>query len=165
MARTRMPCAAGNVSYSNPVRQTLFTFEDCLNGGRPKAEAAAERLKAVYPGVNATGHVMSIPMPGHAVSGATEDAARASTAKLDQLIEEHDAVFLLTDSREAGGPTLSLSLSLSCARVCACAWSNHEHARHTRAKLLCRRCLAGPLACYAHVRCQEQNLLDCSRRV
>lgn len=92
---------SGNVSYSNPVRQTLFTFEDCLNGGRPKATAAAERLAAVYPGVRATGHVMSIPMPGHAVSGATEKAARESSRKLESLIDEHDAVFLLTDSREA----------------------------------------------------------------
>ena len=39
------------VSYSNPVRQSLFTFEDCLNGGKPKAVAAAETLKKIFPGV------------------------------------------------------------------------------------------------------------------
>lgn len=39
------------VSYSNPVRQSLFTFEDCLNGGKPKAQAAAEALKRIFPGV------------------------------------------------------------------------------------------------------------------
>lgn len=39
----------GKVSFSNPARQTLFEFEDCLNGGKPKAEAAAARLKAIFP--------------------------------------------------------------------------------------------------------------------
>lgn len=39
------------VSYSNPVRQTLFNFEDCLNGGKHKANAAAESLKRIFPGV------------------------------------------------------------------------------------------------------------------
>lgn len=33
------------VSYSNPVRQSLYTFADCQGGGRPKAEAAAEAVK------------------------------------------------------------------------------------------------------------------------
>jgi ubiquitin-like modifier-activating enzyme ATG7 len=42
---------SGKVSFSNPVRQPLFEFEDCLDGGKPKAECAAERLKKVYPGV------------------------------------------------------------------------------------------------------------------
>eukprot|EP00729_Bicosta_minor_P007494 gene7494-16703_t len=40
-------------------------------------------------------------MPGHGVSGASEKAAREAVATLTTLIEEHDAVFLLTDSREA----------------------------------------------------------------
>ena len=33
------------VSYSNPVRQSLYTFADCQAGGRPKATAAAEAVK------------------------------------------------------------------------------------------------------------------------
>lgn len=41
----------GKVSYSNPVRQTLFNFEDCLNGGKPKAQAAADALKRIFPSV------------------------------------------------------------------------------------------------------------------
>lgn len=41
----------GVVSYSNPVRQSLFTFEDSLNGGLPKAIAAAKHLKEIFPGV------------------------------------------------------------------------------------------------------------------
>jgi len=39
------------VSYSNPVRQSLYVFKDCLNGGVCKAQAAAARMKLIYPGV------------------------------------------------------------------------------------------------------------------
>lgn len=39
------------VSYSNPVRQSLFTFEDSMAGGKPKAQTAAEALKRIFPGV------------------------------------------------------------------------------------------------------------------
>ena len=39
------------VSYSNPVRQSLFTFQDCSNGGKHKAKAAAESMRLIFPGV------------------------------------------------------------------------------------------------------------------
>ena len=39
------------ISFSNPVRQTLFEFEDCKAGGRFKAEAAAQALQKIFPGV------------------------------------------------------------------------------------------------------------------
>lgn len=42
---------SSRVSFSNPVRQPLFEFEDCLDGGKPKAACAAERLKKIFPGV------------------------------------------------------------------------------------------------------------------
>lgn len=42
---------SARVSFSNPVRQPLFRFEDCLNGGKPKAACAAERLKEVFPSI------------------------------------------------------------------------------------------------------------------
>jgi ubiquitin-like modifier-activating enzyme ATG7 len=45
---------SSHVSFSNPVRQPLFEFEDCLDGGKPKAECAAARLKKIYPGVART---------------------------------------------------------------------------------------------------------------
>ena len=45
----------GKVSYSNPVRQSLFNFEDCLDGGKPKAQAAAQMLTKIFPGVNTEG--------------------------------------------------------------------------------------------------------------
>jgi ubiquitin-like modifier-activating enzyme ATG7 len=40
----------GKVSYSNTVRQILYDFDHCTSG-RYKAEAAAERLQKIYPGV------------------------------------------------------------------------------------------------------------------
>lgn len=42
---------SSTVSFSNPVRQPLFDFADSLEGGKPKAQAAAASLKRIYPGV------------------------------------------------------------------------------------------------------------------
>lgn len=56
---------SARVSYSNPVRQSLYEFEDCRGNGVPKAAAAAERLRAVFPKVRAEGVQLNIPMPGH----------------------------------------------------------------------------------------------------
>ena len=61
---------SGRVAYANPVRQSLDEFRDCLDGGRPKAEAAAEALRRIFPAVHAVGHQFSIPMPGHPLSEA-----------------------------------------------------------------------------------------------
>lgn len=89
----------GTVSFSNPVRQPLYNYEDSLDGGKVKALAAAEALKKIFPGIVATGHNLNIPMPGHA--STSQDKSRESVETLHKLIESHDAVFLLTDSREA----------------------------------------------------------------
>ena len=52
---------------------------------------------------NATGHAISIPMPGHPIpsSDAALSQAKADVEKLEKLFDEHDAVFLLMDSRES----------------------------------------------------------------
>lgn len=42
---------SATVSFSNPVRQPLFEFSDCLEGGKPKAQCAADALKRIFPGV------------------------------------------------------------------------------------------------------------------
>ncbi|WAR26225.1 ATG7-like protein, partial [Mya arenaria] len=93
----------GRVSYSNPVRQTLFVFDDCRSvpGGRPKAEAAAESLKKIFPGVNAEGVSLSIPMPGHTITESAIEQTRADVARLAELVESHDVIFLLLDTRES----------------------------------------------------------------
>ncbi|KAF8999186.1 E1-like protein-activating [Cyathus striatus] len=92
---------SGRVSFSNPVRQPLFEFEDCLGGGKPKAESAAEALKRVYPDIDATGHTLSIPMPGHPIPAGSVAQTKKDVEKLEALFDEHDAVFLLMDSRES----------------------------------------------------------------
>ncbi|CCI44181.1 unnamed protein product [Albugo candida] len=87
------------VSYSNPVRQPLYEFQDC---GKPKAECAAAALKRIFPLVNAQGKILSIPMAGHSLSN-TEliREAKEGLAQLESLIDTHDVIFLGTDSRES----------------------------------------------------------------
>lgn len=89
----------GRVSYSNPVRQPLYTFQDCLEGGARKAERAAEALRQIYPGVEVEGRVMNVPMAGHPI--AEEAKVRKEFEDLKALIESHDAIFLLMDTRES----------------------------------------------------------------
>lgn len=89
----------GTVSFSNPVRQPLFNFADCLNGGAPKAYRASQALTEIYPGVDTAGHHLSVPMAGHPTENAA--AARADFEALQALIDEHDAIFLLMDTRES----------------------------------------------------------------
>ena len=91
----------GKVAFSNPVRQSLFTFEDSLNGGKYKAEAAADALKRIFPGVCSRGFNLSIPMPGHPVSEGELRSTKAVVAQLEELVQQHDVVFLLLDTREA----------------------------------------------------------------
>jgi ubiquitin-like modifier-activating enzyme ATG7 len=63
----------GKVSYSNPVRQCLFTFEDSQIVDNEKAQIAAKRLQEIFPNAVTTGVKLSIPMPGHAV-GTNQEA-------------------------------------------------------------------------------------------
>ncbi|GKG36766.1 ubiquitin-like modifier-activating enzyme ATG7 isoform X1, partial [Tanacetum coccineum] len=43
---------SGKVSMSNPLRQSLYTLEDCLDGGDLKALAAVKSLKRIFPAVH-----------------------------------------------------------------------------------------------------------------
>ncbi|CAI6002106.1 unnamed protein product [Closterium sp. NIES-64] len=91
----------GAVSYSNPVRQCLFSLKHCLNGGAPKAQAAAEALKEILPTARTSGHRLAIPMPGHPVSPSEAPRVQADVTALLALVRQSDAVFLLTDTRES----------------------------------------------------------------
>lgn len=90
---------SGSVSFSNPVRQPLFNFSDCLEGGAKKAQRAAQSLSEIYPGVDSTGHVLSVPMAGHPIVDYGKTQAEFECLKT--LINEHDAIFLLMDTRES----------------------------------------------------------------
>lgn len=73
-----------------------------MDGGKPKAEAAAENLKKIFPEVDAQGFKIPIPMPGHLV--ASEQQIKdliESLNVIEELVKTHDAVFLLTDTRES----------------------------------------------------------------
>lgn len=76
----------------------MFTFEDAREG-KAKALAAAERLKQVDPNATIRGLELKVPMPGHPISDEDELICQFET--LQKLIAEHDAIFLLTDSRES----------------------------------------------------------------
>ena len=90
---------SGSVSFSNPVRQPLFNFRDCLEGGAKKAHRASQALSEIYPGVDSTGHVLSVPMVGHPIMD--DKKAREEFETLESLINEHAAIFLLMDTRES----------------------------------------------------------------
>ncbi|KAG5877148.1 hypothetical protein JTB14_035918 [Gonioctena quinquepunctata] len=88
------------VSFSNPVRQSLFTYQDSVEM-KPKSHAAAENLSKIFPGVNSKGFQISIPMPGHTVGESMVEHTVGNVQKLTELINEHDVIFLLMDSRES----------------------------------------------------------------
>lgn len=90
----------GNVSFSNPVRQCLFTHDDAVKR-RSKSKAAAERLKEILPSINSVGYTLQIPMPGHSVPESMEQKTIESIEKIKDLIQSHDVLFLVTDSRES----------------------------------------------------------------
>ncbi|XP_013097237.2 ubiquitin-like modifier-activating enzyme ATG7 [Stomoxys calcitrans] len=91
----------GKVGLANPVRQYLYTFEDAVKGNVMKADAAAACMKKINPGTISTGHVMQIPMPGHTVGNSLRAQTENDLKKLKELVQEHDVMFLLTDSRES----------------------------------------------------------------
>lgn len=89
----------GRVSYSNPLRQNLFNYEDSTKRNF-KAEAAACNMKNIYPLCEPKSYVNSIPMPGHYVKEESTQITK-DIELLYKLIEENDVIFLLTDSRES----------------------------------------------------------------
>ncbi|VVC38452.1 Ubiquitin-like modifier-activating enzyme Atg7, N-terminal,Ubiquitin-like modifier-activating enzyme [Cinara cedri] len=115
----------GYVSYSNPVRQSLYTHSHCPNSY--KAIAAANTLREIHPGINSTGVVMSIPMPGH---GDNIDNNK-TVNELLKLIEDHDIIFLLTDSRESRWlPTMLCTLCNKLAITAALGFDSYLVLRH-----------------------------------
>ena len=103
----------GKVSYSNPARQSLFTVHDAAEG-KKKADAAAKALYDIAPGTPSapstfTGVDLTIPMPGHTI---IEEADDSVVRKLESLVDSHDVIFILTDTREARWlPTLLATAS------------------------------------------------------
>lgn len=122
---------SGRVSMSNPVRQSLYTFEDCLNGGELKAVAAVKSLQRIFPAVEAASIELEIPMPGHSVPIQEADSVLQDCERLQSLIASHDAVFLLTDTRESRWlPTLLCSAENKVAITAALGFDSYLVMRH-----------------------------------
>ncbi|XP_020105546.1 ubiquitin-like modifier-activating enzyme atg7 [Ananas comosus] len=128
---------SGRVAMSNPVRQSLYTFEDCLNGGELKAIAAARNLKRIFPAVEVEGVVMAIPMPGHPVSANETASLLEDCKRLQALISSHDVVFLLTDTRESRWlPTLLCANENKIAITAALGFDSYLVMRHGAGPLI-----------------------------
>lgn len=124
----------GSISHSNPVRQSLYSFEDCKNSQK-KAVVAASSLIKIHPKVNAVGVVMDIPMPGHVTSDkGTCDKLSEGQLESDyiaELIQQHDVVFLLTDTRESRWlPTLLAASMKKLAITAALGFDTYLVMRH-----------------------------------
>ncbi|PKU72496.1 Ubiquitin-like modifier-activating enzyme atg7 [Dendrobium catenatum] len=122
---------SGRVAMSNPVRQSLYTFEDCLDGGELKAVAAAKSLKRIFPAVEAESINLAIPMPGHPVPAQEADNVLKDCELLQSLIASHDVVFLLTDTRESRWlPTLICANESKVAITAALGFDSYLVMRH-----------------------------------
>jgi ubiquitin-like modifier-activating enzyme ATG7 len=77
-------------------------FEDSTGGGRLKAEQAAKELKRIFPDIESEGYALEIPMPGHFATHEEQfKSVLDSARKIEELVQAHDVLYLLTDSREA----------------------------------------------------------------
>ncbi|VDM37868.1 unnamed protein product [Toxocara canis] len=122
---------SSHVSLSNPVRQSLFEFEDAVAGGTSKARAAAERLRRIVPSVDSSWVEMQVPMPGHTVTVQEESKVRETVEKLESLIKNSDVVFLVMDSREARWlPTLLCTVHAKLAISVAMGFDSYVVIRH-----------------------------------
>lgn len=70
-----------------------------MDGGTKKAHRAAQALSEIYPGVESAGHVLSVPMAGHPITNDSE--TKKDFELLKDLIDSHDVIFLLMDTRES----------------------------------------------------------------
>lgn len=95
------------MSFSNPSRQSLYSFEDCLSGDTAKVDAAKRAMERIDPGVvlplflsmltkMVDGYTLTIPMPDHPSSFVKEDYEM-----LVDITKWADVLFLLVDTREA----------------------------------------------------------------
>ncbi|CAJ0601763.1 unnamed protein product [Cylicocyclus nassatus] len=119
-----------SVSYSNPVRQSLSDFDDARES-RGKAETAAAALQRIYPSMDSQAVRFTVPMPGHTVSSSEEASLERDVALVDDLVANHDVVFLALDSREARWlPTVLATIHGKMAFSVALGFDNYVVIRH-----------------------------------
>ncbi|XP_074109927.1 autophagy-related 7 [Cotesia typhae] len=144
------------VSHSNTVRQSLYTHEDAVNK-RLKAEAARDALLRISPTFNVEAVVMHIPMPGHVVGQSLLASTQTAVKTLEKLVQNHDVIFLLLDSREARWlPTLLCAVFDKMAINAALGFDSYTVQRHGTRRVtvatspdLTQNCPSGEdLGCY-----------------
>lgn len=108
----------GTVSFSNPPRQSLYIVEDC-SSSMFKAKVAAEALKKIYPGVNSRGSCLRIPEPGHPLSAEEKQNLPYQLSMINNELDNHDVVFLLTDTRESRWLPTALCVMKGKLVICA----------------------------------------------
>ncbi|XP_044976352.1 ubiquitin-like modifier-activating enzyme atg7 isoform X2 [Hordeum vulgare subsp. vulgare] len=119
---------SGCVVVSNLARQSLYTNIDRKT---PKAIAILEHLKERCSSVEAEGIQMEIPMPGHPVSSKEAAGVLKACERLQELVATHDAVFLLTDTRESRWlPTLLCANENKIAITAALGYDSYLAMRH-----------------------------------
>lgn len=80
---------------------------------------------------NVDGVVLHIPMPGHVVGQSMMERTMESIKKLHDLIQSHNVVFLLLDSREARWlPTLLCSVMNKITINAALGFDSYTVQRH-----------------------------------
>lgn len=136
VARILMDCGvrrltvvdSGRVVVSNLARQSLYTSDD---RGAPKATAILRHLVERCPSVDAQGVKMEIPMPGHPVSPGEAAGVLQDCERLKELVASHDAIFLLTDTRESRWlPTLLCTNENKIAITAALGYDSYLVMRH-----------------------------------
>ncbi|KJP90155.1 hypothetical protein AK88_00003 [Plasmodium fragile] len=94
------------VKHSNVGRQSLYTTDDIEDENKVpthKVVAAKKRLLKIAPDLNIQARLFDIPMPGHSIYVSNERIRKTKEAitDLNNLISNHDVVFLATDSKES----------------------------------------------------------------
>jgi len=122
---------SGRVAVSNLARQSFYTSNDV---NTPKGTAIVKRLKERYSSVDEPvfeEDPMEIPMPGHHVSDEEAAGVLENCKKLQRLVATHDAVFLLTDTRESRWlPTLLCANENKIAITAALGYDSYLAMRH-----------------------------------
>ncbi|OAF71463.1 Autophagy-related protein 7 [Intoshia linei] len=98
----------GSVSFSNPVRQSLYSFKDAIDC-KNKAQTAAESLKLINPKIITDYSSITIPMPGHVFDEREIKEVTENISEIDKFIKNCDVVFNLTDNRESRWLTTVIS--------------------------------------------------------
>ncbi|KAI9576463.1 hypothetical protein GQX74_009520 [Glossina fuscipes] len=83
----------GKVSFSNPMREYLYTRQDACKDNIIKSTIAAERIKEINPSVNSSGYVLNMPMPGHPIGKRLKEQTIKDLSKLKDLAQQHHALF------------------------------------------------------------------------